>query len=360
LFGNIQGSTKMNKSLVIDQELKDLIPSLAETEKAQLRENIQAEGCRDPLIVWAEENTIIDGHNRYEICSELGIDYEIANMSFGDRDAVVLWMINNQLGRRNLTREDFNMLVGRKYNRLKKAQGGDRKSEDVQKSNYQSDTLISTAETVAKEHGIGPATVYRVAKVAAQVDAIKAEAKAVGEPITDKQALDIVKKPHVSHNSGDNEWYTPEPYIEAARSVMGKIDMDPASHETANETVCAETYYTEENNGLEQDWKGRLWMNPPYAGNLIGGFCEKMAASVESGDVTEAHILVNNATETRWFARLCGVASCICLPTGRIKFWHPRKVSVPLQGQCVIYIGDNVAAFCEQFAEFGIVCEIRK
>jgi phage N-6-adenine-methyltransferase len=347
----------MNKSLVIDHELKDLIPSLAETEKAQLRENIQAEGCRDPLIVWAEENTIIDGHNRYEICSELGIDYEIANMSFGDRDAVVLWMINNQLGRRNLTREDFNMLVGRKYNAMKKAPNDGGKGTTVS----QNEPRYRTSEKVAQEHGISEATVRRAAQTAAQVDAIKAEAKDAGEPITDKQALDIVKKPHVSHNSGDNEWYTPEPYIKAARSVMGKIDMDPASHETANETVCAETYYTEENNGLEQDWKGRLWMNPPYAGNLIGGFCEKMAASVESGDVTEAHILVNNATETRWFARLCGVASCICLPTGRIKFWHPRKASaVPLQGQCVIYIGDNVAAFCEQFAEFGIVCEIRK
>ena len=63
---------------------------------------------------------------------------------------------------------------------------------------------------------------------------------------------------HVSHNSGNNEWYTPGPIIEAARKVMGNIDIDPASSAAANETVMAKKYYTEETNGLEQEWKSNV------------------------------------------------------------------------------------------------------
>lgn len=50
----------------------------------------------------------------------------------------------------------------------------------------------------------------------------------------------VLPKPHVSHNSGNNEWYTPQEYIEASRRVLGRIDLDPASSELANEIIKAE------------------------------------------------------------------------------------------------------------------------
>lgn len=71
------------------------------------------------------------------------------------------------------------------------------------------------------------------------------------------------KKPHVAFNSGNNEWYTPKEIIDAAREVMGEIDLDPASSELANKTVRAEKFYTINSDGLTKEWHGRIWLNPP-------------------------------------------------------------------------------------------------
>jgi phage N-6-adenine-methyltransferase len=180
------------------------------------------------------------------------------------------------------------------------------------------------------------------------------------EPMFAAPVEDIIEeakasRPHVANNSGENEWYTPIEYIEAARVAMGSIDLDPATSEVANQVVGASVIYTAEINGLDQDWGGNVWMNPPYAQPLIAQFSEKVASEYEAGNIEQAIVLVNNATETGWFHRMAASASAVCFPKGRIRFWHPdRTTAAPLQGQAILYFGNNEGAFISNFSQFGI------
>lgn len=173
--------------------------------------------------------------------------------------------------------------------------------------------------------------------------------------ITQAGLLNIAKGCHVTANSGENEWYTPPEYIEAAREAMGGIDLDPASCETAQANVQAKRFFTADDDGLSKIWTGNVWLNPPYSKDLIGRFAAKVVE--ESSRFRQAVVLVNNATDTAWFHDMSGVCSAICFFRGRIRFLDKtgKPANTPVQGQAAIYIGEGVDAFVRSFSRFGLV-----
>jgi phage N-6-adenine-methyltransferase len=156
--------------------------------------------------------------------------------------------------------------------------------------------------------------------------------------------------------TGENEWLTPAKYIEAARDVLGEIDLDPASNEQAQETVRAGTYFDKAQDGLRQQWHGQVWLNPPYAKLLIAQFVSKLRAERQAGRVTAAIMLTHNYTDTTWFQEAVAVADAICFPRGRVKFYQPNgKIAKPTQGQAFFYFGSDVTAFAQRFRSIGFV-----
>lgn len=159
--------------------------------------------------------------------------------------------------------------------------------------------------------------------------------------------------------TGDNEWFTPAEWIDLARAVLGEIDLDPASNEQAQRTVRAAEFYTIADDGLTKDWRGNVWLNPPYAQPHIENFADKMLAEVANGHVDQAIMLTHNYTDTAWFQKLAAQADAICFPRGRIRFEAPDgSLAAPTQGQALCYFGERAGRFVEVFGPTGLATKI--
>jgi len=382
-------------NILIDSEFQALIPPLSVEERTQLEANILADGCRDPLVVWETsdgQNILIDGHNRYEICTRLGSAYEVEWMQFADRSDVIEWIIKNQFGRRNLSDYQRGVLALRmkpimearaRANLIASGENfgkGSLKSDDPIKpirtdaavadlANLGKDTIrkIERIEEVAQpevkalasagEVSINLASQFTELPQEGQQEAIAAIAEH-HEPA--KEVMREAVHNHRAQGTGENEWYTPQEHIDAACKVLGTIDLDPASSEIANQRVQAGRIFTIADDGLTKEWGGKVWMNPPYAQPHISNFIEKLASEYEAGRVTEAVALTHNYTDTQWFHRAALSCAAICFTRGRIGFLSPEgKRAAPTQGQAFFYYGSKVEQFIEAFCQIGFVVEVR-
>lgn len=162
-------------------------------------------------------------------------------------------------------------------------------------------------------------------------------------------------QPEILEADSDS-WYTPTWLIEAAREVMGGISLDPASCAKANKTVKASHFYSKQDNGLSKDWRGRVWVNPPYSMPLIKQFTDRLLEAWNGGLVEQACILTRNATETKWCQSLLKESDRFCLLNKRVSFWHPDKpVGTDKCGHIVFYFGSNVTDFERVFSAYGLV-----
>jgi hypothetical protein len=153
-----------------------------------------------------------------------------------------------------------------------------------------------------------------------------------------------------TEGTGEFERYTPAKYIEPVRQVLGEIDLDPATSELAQQTVRAIKYFTLDDNGLLQDWRGRIFLNPPYHRELMPAFIDKLIVEIGAGRVTEAILLTNNSTDTEWFSVALRLCDQVCFTHGRINFLDQYGNAVlPTQGQAFFYYGANLDKFLSVF-----------
>lgn len=167
-------------------------------------------------------------------------------------------------------------------------------------------------------------------------------------------------------NTGNPEWHTPPEYIEAARKVMGTIDMDPASNASAQEVVQASEWYNKEDSGLDYFWMGNVWLNPPYhvsnkkQGPGIDAFAKNLLHDIEVGFIKQAIFLAQNKADTQWYRSLIEKADATCITTGRINFidQHGKPGTGPAFGSVFFYFGDNIPGFFESFGDYGYFVNI--
>lgn len=208
--------------MIIDEQFRTLIPPLTDDEFSRLEENILKEGIRDKLVVW--NDTLIDGHNRYRIATEHGLQYETVQKDFESREHALNWIISNQLGRRNLNPNQIAYLRGKRFESEKKIVGGDKKSEEYKKSIAQNGPLNGdTAQRIADEYGIGRNTVKRAEKFAKVVDLLPEEARknilSGNESIKQKESETILKMDKPTQKKFIKEVESGTPIKEAVKKV---------------------------------------------------------------------------------------------------------------------------------------------
>ena len=183
--------------LKIDPQFQSQIPPLTEDEFKQLQDNILEDGeVYEPIIIW--NNTIIDGHNRWKIIKDnweiLKDKYQVKEMTFQDKWAAFEWMYKKQLGRRNLTKEQWKYMVGKMYEVRNRGSGAPPKNENAKKQCGQNDHIVFSEEAkrtesiIAEELGIGSRSVRRAGEFARGVDALKSVSGEAGDIVLKGQA----------------------------------------------------------------------------------------------------------------------------------------------------------------------------
>jgi hypothetical protein len=188
------------EQIKIDPIFKALIPPLSDDEFFRLEENLIADGCRDPLVVW--DGILIDGHNRFEICTKHNIRFDTKDMEFKNHDDAKEWMLWNQLGRRNLTDYDRTVLaleleaiVKTRAKANQSAAGG---SKALVQNSAQAVTPVKTRDEIAKIAGVSHDTVAKVKKIEEKATPEVKKALSEGKISINKAHQDVSGKPKKS------------------------------------------------------------------------------------------------------------------------------------------------------------------
>jgi hypothetical protein len=212
-------------NITILEELKELIPPLLSDELLQLEKNILEFGVRDPLTVWETTDdaihgngsktpifVLIDGHNRFEIIIKNSLDYRISLMSFPSLNAVKEYMIDYQLGRRNLTPEQSSFLRGKRYLQEKQERGGYK----AEKSS------VDVSAELGKTYGVSNRTIKRDGEYAAGLEKItlpfRTEILSGKQKVSKALIKDIGKDNEITRITSLTDLYQEDEIIDEATS----------------------------------------------------------------------------------------------------------------------------------------------
>lgn len=153
----------------------------------------------------------------------------------------------------------------------------------------------------------------------------------------------------INQTSGEFEYYTPSFIVEAARRVMGSIDLDPASSEQANRSVKAKVYFDIKDDGLSKPWFGNVWMNHPFGRKENPLWINKAMET----DEEQLMCITYACTSERWFRPLTTGLQCYLCP--RTDYYLPdgSKKKGVTKGSVVTYYGINIKGFIEEFSKYG-------
>jgi len=150
----------------IDPEFKALMPPLTDEEYSQLEQNILRRKCYDPIVLW--DGTIVDGFNRFCICVEHGLEFKVEEMHFDSRKDAKIWIIQNQLGRRNLCDAARIELALCKADLLReKAKENLKRGGNplVKRPKLNPEESIDVRKAIAEEAGVGAKTLGRYMQI---------------------------------------------------------------------------------------------------------------------------------------------------------------------------------------------------
>ena len=181
--------------------------------------------------------------------------------------------------------------------------------------------------------------------------------------MADKRRLGYTGSVNRVLSRDSDSWFTPAAYVQAARDVMGGIDLDPFSSVKANEIIQARRFFDINHSAFESLWRKpkqrplRVWLNPPYSSGVMGRAVSLFVEQLQAGNIAQAVVLTNNASDTQWFKALREHCQAVCLTDRRIAFENVdgKAISGNTRGQTFFYFGpqSQAAAFRERFKDWG-------
>ncbi len=314
--------------ILIDEEFQNLIPALTQEEFAQLKENILSEGVRDPLVVWRNGDlTLLDGHNRYGICKENDIHFNIIERDFKNREEAKTWIIKNQFGRRNLSPYERSVLALQLEDIFKKkAKQNQGSRTDISPTLAKS---LDTREEIAKLANVSHGSLDKVKVIQEKATEEQRERLQNGEESINRIFKEINNQKSAWYQSSESDdWWTPQALFDLLDTEFG-FELDVCA---SKENHKCERYYSNKEDGLAQEWKGSCWMNPPY-GKTIIDWMKKAYESAQNGATVVC--LVPARTDTRWWWNYC-IFGEVRFLRGRIKFVNASN-SAPFPSAIIVF-----------------------